>query len=68
MLHALERACGKELPYKIAPRRPGDIAECFADPAKAQRVLGWRAELGIDEMCRSSWNWQSRNPDGYADD
>ena len=68
MLHAFERACGKKLPYKIAPRRPGDIAECFADPAKAQRVLGWRAELGIDEMCRSSWNWQSRNPDGYADD
>lgn len=68
MLHAFERACGKELPYKIAPRRPGDIAECFADPAKAQRVLGWRAELGIDEMCRSSWSWQSKNPDGYADD
>lgn len=68
MLHAFERACGKKLPYKIASRRPGDIAECFADPAKAQRVLGWRAELGIDEMCRSSWNWQSRNPDGYADD
>lgn len=66
MLHAFERACGRELPYKVAPRRPGDIAECYADAEKARRVLGWSAKLGIDDMCRSSWNWQSKNPDGYA--
>lgn len=66
MLHAFERACGRELPYKVAPRRPGDIAKCYADAEKARRVLGWSAKLGIDDMCRSSWNWQSKNPDGYA--
>ncbi len=66
MLHAFERACGRELPYKVTPRRPGDIAECYANVEKARRVLGWSAQLGIDDMCRSSWNWQSKNPDGYA--
>ncbi len=66
MLHAFERACGRELPYKVAPRRPGDIAKCYADAEKARRVLGWSTKLGIDDMCRSSWNWQSKNPDGYA--
>ena len=66
MLHAFERACGRELPYKVAPRRPGDIAKCYADAEKARRVLGWSAKLGIDDMCRSSWNWQSKNPNGYA--
>lgn len=60
MLHAFERACGRELPYKVAPRRPGDIAECYADAEKARRVLGWSAKLGIDDMCKSSWNWQSK--------
>ena len=65
ILHAYEKACGKELPYVIDPRRPGDIAECWADPSKAERELGWKAEYGIDEMCRDSWNWQSHNPDGY---
>ena len=68
MLHAFERACGRELPYKVAPRRPGDIAECYADAEKARRVLGWSAKLGIDDMCKSSWNWQSKNQDGYAND
>lgn len=68
MLHAFERACGRELPYKVAPRRPGDIAECYADAEKARRVLGWSAKLGIDDMCQSSWNWQSKNPDGYGND
>ena len=68
MLPAFERACGRELPYKVAPRRPGDIAECYADAEKARRVLGWSAKLGIDDMCKSSWNWQSKNPDGYAND
>ena len=59
------RACGKELPYVIDPRRPGDIAECYADPAKARDELGWTAEYGIEEMCASSWKWQSMNPNGY---
>ena len=68
MLHAFERACGRELPYKVTPRRAGDIAECYADAEKARRVLGWSAKLGIDDMCQSSWNWQSKNPDGYAND
>ena len=54
-----------ELPYVIDPRRPGDIAECWCDPAKAKQELGWQAEYGIEDMCRDSWNWQSRNPDGY---
>ena len=49
----------------VDPRRPGDIAECWADPSKAKRELGWQAEYGIEEMCRDSWNWQSKNPDGY---
>ena len=65
VLHAYEKACGKTLPYVIDPRRPGDIAECYADPALALKELGWRAELGIEEMCASSWKWQSMNPDGY---
>ncbi len=66
VLHAFEKACGKELPYVIKPRRPGDIATCYADPAKAERELGWTAEKGIEEMCADSWRWQSRNPNGYA--
>ena len=65
VIHAFEKACGKKLPYVIDPRRPGDIAECWADPSKAKRELGWQAEYGIEEMCRDSWNWQSKNPDGY---
>ena len=65
VLHAFEKACGKELPYVIDPRRPGDIAECWADPAKAREELGWVAQYGIDDMCRDTWNWQSENPDGY---
>ena len=65
VLHAYEKACGKSLPYKIDPRRPGDIAACYADPAKAKSELGWEAEYGIAEMCASSWKWQSMNPDGY---
>ena len=67
ILHAYEKACGKELPYVIDPRREGDIAECYADPQKAKDVLGWEAKLGIEEMCASSWKWQSMNPNGYHD-
>ena len=65
VLHAYEKACGRELPYVTDPRRPGDIAVCYADPAKARDELGWTAELGIEEMCASSWKWQSMNPGGY---
>ena len=65
VIHAYEKACGKELPYVIDPRRAGDIAQCYCDPGKAARERGWKAELGIEEMCRDSWKWQSMNPDGY---
>ena len=67
MVHAFEKACGKLLPYEICPRRPGDIAECYADPSKAAKELGWKAEYGIEEMCRDQWNWQSKNPNGYGE-
>ena len=65
VLHAYEKACGKTLPYVIDPRRPGDIAECYADTTKALKEMGWKAQLGIEEMCASSWKWQSMNPNGY---
>ena len=65
VIHAFSKACGKEIPYVIDPRRPGDIAECYADPSKAKRELGWVAQYGIEEMCADSWNWQKNNPDGY---
>ena len=65
MVKAYEKACGRPIAYKIVGRRPGDIAECYADPSKAAEFLGWRAEYGIEEMCRDSWNWQSKNPNGY---
>ena len=65
VLHAYEKAYGRGLPYDTDPRRPGDIAVCYADPAKARDELGWTAELGIEEMCASSWKWQSMNPGGY---
>ena len=65
VINAFSKACGKELPYVIDPRRPGDIAECWCDPSKAKRELGWEAQYGIEEMCADSWNWQSHNPDGY---
>ena len=65
ILHAYEKACGKTLPYVLDPRRPGDIAECYADPAKALNEMGWKAQYGIEEMCASSWKWQSMNPNGY---
>lgn len=65
VLHAYEKACGKELKYEIQPRRDGDIATCYSDSAKALKELGWTAEKGIEEMCADSWKWQSMNPDGY---
>ncbi|WP_298235095.1 UDP-glucose 4-epimerase GalE [uncultured Azohydromonas sp.] len=65
MLQAFGRACGRELPYEFAPRRPGDVASCWADPAHAERTLGWRATRSLDEMCADTWRWQSMNPNGY---
>ncbi|MBQ8275752.1 MAG: UDP-glucose 4-epimerase GalE, partial [Clostridia bacterium] len=67
IVHAYEAATGRPVPYQIVGRRPGDIAVCYADPAKAAAELGWRAEYGIDEMCRDAANWQAKNPDGYPD-
>jgi UDP-glucose 4-epimerase len=67
MLDAFSRACGQDLPYEVAPRRPGDIAESYADPAKAESELGWTAGRTIDEMCEDSWRWASQNPNGYPD-
>ncbi len=67
VVHAFEKACKKEIPYVVKPRRPGDIAACYADPAKAKAELGWEAENGIEEMCADSWRWQSMNPNGYEE-
>ena len=66
MVHAFEKATGKKVPYKIAPRRAGDVAEVYCDPGKAERELGWKAEHSLEDMCRDSWNWQSKNPNGFA--
>lgn len=67
MVHAFEKASGKPVPYQIAPRRAGDIAECWADPSKAQRELGWSATRSLDEMTQDTWRWQSNNPNGFPD-
>ncbi len=67
LVAAFSAACGKPLPFRIEPRRPGDIAACWADPAKAERELGWRATRNIDAMCADSWRWQSANPNGYEE-
>lgn len=64
---AFEEASGCPVPYAIVDRRPGDVASCYADPAQAAAVLGWRAELGLHRMCEDVWRWQSGNPEGYAD-
>ena len=66
IIKAYGRAAGHDIPYDITDRRPGDIAACYADPGKAERELGWTAKLDLDAMCRDSWNWQSKNPDGYC--
>ena len=65
LVKAFETASGREIPYQITPRRPGDIAACYADPGLAEAELGWRAELTIEDACRDAWNWQSNNPNGY---
>ncbi len=66
MVKAFEKASGKKVPYVFAPRRNGDIAKCYADPAYAKKVLGWEAKRGIEEMCEDTWRWQSQNPNGYT--
>lgn len=65
MVKAFEKVSGKEVPYQVSPRRPGDIATCFADPTKAYKELNWKATRGLEDMCRDSWKWQSQNKDGY---
>lgn len=65
MVKAFERASGKKVPYRIAPRRSGDVAKCFADPSYAKEILGWEATKDIDAMCSDTWRWQSQNPHGY---
>ena len=65
MIASYSKACGHDLPYVIAPRRPGDLATVYADASKAKEVLGWTAYKTLDDMCADSWNWQSHNPNGY---
>src|SRR5699024_2615210 len=65
VVKAFAAAAGRDIPYELVGRRPGDAATCYADPAHAEKTLGWRAEYGIDTMCADHWRWQSRNPDGY---
>ncbi|MBR4173896.1 MAG: UDP-glucose 4-epimerase GalE [Lachnospiraceae bacterium] len=67
VIKAFSKACGHEVPYEIKPRRPGDIATCYADASLAKKELGWEAKYNLDDMCSSSWNWQSKNPNGYND-
>ena len=67
MVNTFSRVNGVAVPYRIVDRRPGDIAACYADPAKAQSELGWHAEHTLEDMVRDSWNWQSNNPCGYED-
>jgi UDP-glucose 4-epimerase len=66
MVRAFEQASGKPVPYQISPRRPGDIASCYADPASAAELLGWRAERDLRAMCEDAWRWQSQNPQGFG--
>ena len=68
MVRAFERASGRAVQYKIGPRRDGDVARSLAAVNKAERLLGWKAKLDIDDMCRTTWNWQSANPNGYVQD
>ena len=67
VIKAFSKACGKDVPYRIGPRRPGDLAECYADCTKAREVLGFETKYDIDRMCKDSWRWQSNNPKGYAE-
>ena len=66
MVQTFQEVNNVPVPYKIVDRRPGDLAICYADPAKSAEVLGWKAEMTLADMCRDSWNWQSSNPIGYG--
>jgi len=65
MVHAFAKAAGKDIPYRFVGRRPGDIASCYADPARAEKELSWKATRDIDAMCVDTWHWQTKNPNGY---
>ena len=67
MVNSFVKVNGVDVPYQIVARRPGDIATCYADPAKSAEKLGWKAELGLDDMCRDAWNWQKNNPMGFGE-
>ena len=62
---AYEQACGRPVPLNFAPRRPGDVSSCYADPTLAEQLLGWKALRGLDDMCADSWRWQQKNPGGF---
>lgn len=66
MVEAFAKAAGRKIPYEVMPRRPGDVASCYADPEQAEQVLGWKALRSVDDMCRDHWLWQKNNPDGYG--
>jgi len=68
LVGGMAKATGKPVPYVISPRRPGDVATVFADPRQAQQLLGWKAKLGLKEMCEDTWRWQSLNPMGYVEE
>jgi UDP-glucose 4-epimerase len=65
LVRAFEKASGRAIPYRVVPRRPGDAAVCYADVARARRLLDWEARRGLEEMCTDTWRWQSVNPHGY---
>lgn len=66
LIKKFEQASGRNIPYEfVADRRPGDVAECYAAPSLANTILGWKAELGLKEMCEDAWRWQKNNPNGY---
>ena len=65
MVKDFEKSTSVHIPYRIMPRRAGDIAPCYSDPAKAARELHWTAQYGLEDMCRDSWNWQKQNPEGF---
>ena len=66
VIRAFERVTGMRIPYEVAPRRAGDVENCYADATLAGKALGWRTDLGIEDMCADAWAWQSTNPAGYA--
>lgn len=68
LVEGMSKATGKAVPYEIAPRRPGDVASVYADPKRAEELLGWKATLGQKEMCEDTWRWQSNNPLGYKEE